>query len=441
MFPVRLFSCLLLMQAIGSPWLARRFWKRRHQPGAAWFGACVLLCGAWALAAALPVLIDHPTVQEGTRSLSWPLQLVVTLCFLRFASAHVQRVSWWRTVRVPALAAVALDLLLMATNPVHSLMWQQSEWIELGTHRVPALVPGAAFYALHLPVTYGLALGGAVLLFSHAFGLPTFHGRRIAVLGIGLLVPPAADLFLHARLGREVDLDPLAVFVTLSCVAWATFHSRHLEVMPAVRSLLFQQHLDGVVVLDAESRIIDTNPAATRLVGHEVTVGAAAATQLPFWDRVRDALEPGDGRSVEVRCDPFVLELRALLIRDDKAAAIGRLLVLRDVTEIARLTSELDAYARTVAHDLKNPLATVVGYLDLTLLREAQLDEASANSLGEAQAGCQRMAGIIDGLLRRRTNALPFLIEESSRPGDVIGTMADEAIRRRSTQPSGDRGA
>ncbi|MBI1814024.1 MAG: PAS domain-containing protein [Deltaproteobacteria bacterium] len=394
---------ILLAATGGSFWLAWYFWKNRGQPGAIWFGGCLLSCGLWTSLDALSFLLDVPPVQELARRAAWAVILSVTVCFFRFACIYAQRTRWWRVVRAPVVGALAGEIMLMATNAYHHLMWQPSEWTDMGFVRIPALVPGPAFYWLHLPLTYGLILGGVAVLFAHTIGSPTFYVRRTVLLSLGMMAPLIVNLFVVSRLTRGIDLTPLALLVTFAAVAWVTFHDRLLDVMPAVRSLLFQQHRDAVIVLDEALRVIDANPAARLLLGDEGAQGALAAALLPFWSQVREVVERGDGDSIEIAHDGHVIEIRSLRIRDETRATIGRLVALHDVTERARLIRELDAYARTVAHDLKNPLTAAAGYLELVGMMEPQLNEESARSLSRAEEACHQMARIIDDLLRRRS--------------------------------------
>src|SRR6185295_3099276 len=143
----------------------------------------------------------------------------------------------------------------------------------------------------------------------------------------------------------------------------------------------------------SDYHVIDANPAAQRFLGSQDMCGAPVATVLPFWPQVRAAVEAADGGSTEVTHASAVVDIRASLIHDDKRRIIGRLVVLHDVTERVRLLRELDAYARTVAHDLKNPLSAVVGYLDLLQLSDAQISGESLQRVSDAMEGCQHMAG------------------------------------------------
>ncbi len=95
--------------------------------------------------------------------------------------------------------------------------------------------------------------------------------------------------------------------------------------------------------------------------------------------------------------------------------------------EKKELLDELDAFAHTVAHDLKNPLATLNGRLDLLAMVLGTADEAALrNHLNQALKASVRLAGIIDELLilagvRRQAVAL--------QPLDMAA-IVDEALDR-----------
>ncbi len=77
--------------------------------------------------------------------------------------------------------------------------------------------------------------------------------------------------------------------------------------------------------------------------------------------------------------------------------------VIRSVAarlERQELVEELDAFCHTVAHDLKNPLATLTGWIELTLLLVGKADEATLrHHLTKAVDSGRQLNGIIEGLL------------------------------------------
>ncbi len=95
--------------------------------------------------------------------------------------------------------------------------------------------------------------------------------------------------------------------------------------------------------------------------------------------------------------------------------------------EKKELLDELDAFAHTVAHDLKNPLATLNGRIDLAGLMLGKVDETTMrHHLAEASTAARRLNEIIEELLIlagvRRQAIVPVAI-------DMAG-LASEAVDR-----------
>lgn len=72
----------------------------------------------------------------------------------------------------------------------------------------------------------------------------------------------------------------------------------------------------------------------------------------------------------------------------------------QEITYRDQLIAELDAYAHTVAHDLKSPLQMITGYTDLlALIPAVQADKEAVSLSEEIERYVRRMADTINGLL------------------------------------------
>ncbi|HXI65336.1 MAG TPA: ATP-binding protein [Gemmatimonadales bacterium] len=73
----------------------------------------------------------------------------------------------------------------------------------------------------------------------------------------------------------------------------------------------------------------------------------------------------------------------------------------RNAAELVAANTELDAFAYSVSHDLRAPLRSIDGFSQVLLEDySAQLDEAGRDSLQRVRAASQRMATLIDDLLK-----------------------------------------
>ena len=99
----------------------------------------------------------------------------------------------------------------------------------------------------------------------------------------------------------------------------------------------------------------------------------------------------------------------------------------RQLKELEARNEELDAFAHTVAHDIKSPLTTIVGYAD-ALLRDSQLmaGEERDEALRTLKQGAIRIVNIVDELLLltsvRRTEVTLEPLE--------MNYVVDQACRR-----------
>jgi DNA-binding response OmpR family regulator len=69
------------------------------------------------------------------------------------------------------------------------------------------------------------------------------------------------------------------------------------------------------------------------------------------------------------------------------------------VVDLQARNAELDAFAHTVAHDLKNPLASVVGFAELLAEQEAMPEQEQRACAQSIARSARKMDTIIEGLL------------------------------------------
>jgi signal transduction histidine kinase len=125
------------------------------------------------------------------------------------------------------------------------------------------------------------------------------------------------------------------------------------------------------------------------------------ATRLPDTMAVEKHDAPLPGGGIEVRY------LRSHNIPILSPSGEVRYILHRtvDVTEwereIDRVRRELDAFSHSVTHDLRGPLHSIDGFCELLLEENAgQLNAEGRDRLNMVRKGAQRMAQLIEGLLR-----------------------------------------
>lgn len=135
----------------------------------------------------------------------------------------------------------------------------------------------------------------------------------------------------------------------------------------------------GLVVIDADGRISDLNPAACEVTGlsaedavgrdhREVIHGPEGACPL-----AGDGAKPEGGpveteaRVRTLRGEVRVLKVTSVPLTGPSGEAGGGIEVFEDVTERRRGERERENFAAMFVHDMKNPLKTSEGFLDRLL--------------------------------------------------------------------------
>jgi len=168
---------------------------------------------------------------------------------------------------------------------------------------------------------------------------------------------------------------------------------------------------DGICVLDARGTIRRANRAFCALADIPVTEVAGRPWMTlvpPTWagalQQVIDA--PGPASNTELRAGDRLFGLSALHLEDAGMASV--VLVVSDQTDKRRLQEQLLQSEKMsaigqliagVAHDLNNPLASVVGFADYLVEASENTPEEMVEPLRAIQQEAERAANIVKNLL------------------------------------------
>ncbi len=172
-------------------------------------------------------------------------------------------------------------------------------------------------------------------------------------------------------------------------------------------ALLWEQVDTGALVVDAQRRIVDSNPAAARLLGPR-SGGLLGKTLLEatlsydFISLLNAAQETAQSQQQEIRrsSDASARTLRVSISPIADADEEGGFLVLLDdVTELRRLETVRRDFVANVSHELRTPLASIRAMAE-TLQDGAVHDDEVA----------ERFVNIIVGEVERLTRILEDLL-------------------------------
>jgi PAS domain S-box-containing protein len=427
-------------------------WRRRSTTTIVSLLAVLLGAVLWSVCYALELSAGDLVGREQWGDLKYIGVVLLPPAYLAFVLQCSGQTRWPRWLG-PALALEPLAvLLLLANQGTHDLIRYYPADATAATSQ--AAEAGPLFWP-HLLYNNALVWAATILLVVTLSRLSGLYRRQSAVLVAAILLPIVLNLLFNLRVGpfRQVDLTPFAFVLTTAVLVWGVYQFSLLDLRPVARSQIFRTISDPVLVLDPDGRVLDANPAAGRLVERPVAeaVGQPVDQLLPTWSAtVREAVvagvdqaspegsgEPQVGAPVsrEVARDGRIYDLAISALPDRQRQPGGHLVVARDVTErrqveerlcaalnhervaTDRLAAALDreraaaehlrtldelksGFLQAVSHDLRTPLASVLG-ISLTLQRgRGQLSPADADDLlGRLAANARKLDRILTGLL------------------------------------------
>ncbi|MBM3934247.1 MAG: PAS domain S-box protein [SAR202 cluster bacterium] len=180
---------------------------------------------------------------------------------------------------------------------------------------------------------------------------------------------------------------------------------------------LFHQSMDAIIVATPGGKVPAANPAAIELFGHTRHDLLVANVRDMFADhadreQVQRAVERrGSIRDYEARIarkDGKQRDclLSSALLRDQKGSLIGYQWIVRDITDRKQAEDRLrdsnrlvyvGELAAGVAHELNNPLASILGFSEL--LMDEDLPPNITDDLKRIHTDAQRAARIVQDLL------------------------------------------
>lgn len=354
-----------LIAAITSLVLGISAWMRRPAPGARAF---VLLClglAQWSFWNALEVAGTTLETKVFCSRMEYIGIVLIPIGWLIFALAYTGRERWLRPGFLLALSVIpALTVALVWTNDAHHLIWQSLALNTLGP--IPVFAPEYAWpFWVHVAYDYLLLALGFYLLFRSLLRAPQLYRGQIGALLIAGLAPIVGNVVFLAGLSPwPLDLAPYAFTITGLAVAWGFFRFRLLDVVPVARDMVVESMADGVIVLDTQNRIVDVNPAAARIIGsleadligqpaREVFAGLPElVARYHHVAELQETLRlPGAAAETADYYD-----LRISPLRNRRGQSLGRLLLLRDVSQQKRAEAEL----RKLSQAIEQSPSTVV---------------------------------------------------------------------------------
>ena len=268
--------------------------------------------------------------------------------FLVFALGFTRNESWLTPGRLILLSIQpGVSLLLQWTNDYHHLLYSALNTIPQNGFTMFEITRGP-WYFVNIVYSYAIIAMGVFLMSQAALRSGPLYRYQYRLILVASLLPWGGNVFneVFFTADNNVDIAPLTFGVSGIIFAFAVLRTHFMDLIPVARSHLIETMNDGILVMDAQNRIVDLNPAMERLLNAKATsyIGKNAFEVLePLMEKTDLFLNNLEARSeMTVPLDPSrFLDLRVTPLYDRNQILSGRLLVFRDITERKQVEKRL----------------------------------------------------------------------------------------------------
>ena len=389
-------------------------WRRRSVPGALPFAAGSLFAAMWVAGS----FMEYAAL-DVTEKIFWvKVQAACQLPAVTAIACFVLEYAWpgrWLTRRSVILLSIAplLFLLLILTNDLHHLVWR-------GFAYDGVIIPlrGPANWIF---VIYGLLLSFLeIIVFVWLFMRSPPHRWPVAIMVTGQIGARVVYMLEATRvIQSDLPLDVIVITYLFLSYAIALFAFRLFDPIALATRRVIEQLREGMLVLDPLGRVAGLNSVAQTFL--EIPAKRALKQPieelLPVYAAEREGpTEISLRKEQGTRC----YEMENLALNDWRGVEVGRLLLLRDVTEQKKFQAQIVEQQRALAtlqererlaRELHDSTGQILSYVNMQtqairkLLRNGRAAEAETQ-LGRLTAvTAEAHADIRESILSLKTGS------------------------------------
>lgn len=192
------------------------------------------------------------------------------------------------------------------------------------------------------------------LLLARAFHTgQRLYRRQILLLVVSTAVPLGSDFLYTLGLSPIPNFNLTTMFFGLSAavIGIGLFRLRLFDLLPIAQDVILENMADGVLVLDPQDRIVTINPAAKEIIqasAYNSMVGLSIQNAFEGESALLRHLQNLDVGRGEIELNeepPKYFDVNISLVKNRPGDVIGRVVILRDVTERVHLFEEVKRLA------------------------------------------------------------------------------------------------
>jgi two-component system cell cycle sensor histidine kinase/response regulator CckA len=324
--------------------------RKRYRPAAFHFGLMAIAMGLYTLFNILSLLSLELNQKIILDAMLFATSFVITIEFFHFAIQYtgyrlanlhnLQRYFYWFT---------AICLAILITEPWHNFVYGGAE-IASAQHYTILVFEYSAIHLVFALQIFTPSLVGIFLFVRFWQRSERIFRAQSASIILGMAIIGVGSLasYISGFRGYYYDYTPLVFAINNIIITWALFRFRFLDLIPVAREVVIERMQDGVIVVNNQGIIIDSNKAVMNILNchRQALIGKPASEVFPSWPQLEQQFTGHNNLHCDIELEQkhTILDFYMVALSQKKRSVDGRVIIIRDITKSRANEQELDAH-------------------------------------------------------------------------------------------------
>lgn len=380
-------SFFLALCTAGGFLISIYLYQYKNTPGTGFITLLQIFTSIWAAFYFLEYSATELSLKLFWSKLSYLGIPFTPIWFYLFSLKFNNRDKYINPKLIGALVTISvLIFIVAATNDYHHLNWQSAH---IDTVNNTTIYKYGPFFWITFTFFYTLLFLGIINIFKLVINTTKHFHLSLWFILLACLIPITGNFMYVFKINPIPGFDwtPASFLFSGAILAYINHKFSTFDIVPFARKKIFDFMEDGIIVIDDQKRIVDVNQSLLNLINRNSTdvLGKGLMEVFPNRKELIQKIEHTDAvlkeiLTTELTKDSRNLDMTVTPLRDKNGVINGRMFVFRDITqrvqyaeelkatneiltkEIAekeKLISDLDAFAHTVAHDLRDSVGAI----------------------------------------------------------------------------------
>lgn len=415
---------------------------------AKWFSLLILSIALWCIAYGLELSSSNLKDMLFWINFEYIGISALPTLWLCFILMFVGREKWLnRRNLILIFLFPAISMLMVWTNGWHHLHYKDVFMDQDGPFPLFGFEEGPWYY-IHTIYFYLLIILATVLLVLKFKNSDLIFKKQNGIVLFAVFIPWMVNCsyILGLRPFERIDLTPYAFMATVVLIAIGLLRFKLFDLVPIAKERVIEAMEDGVLVLDAEMKVIDINPKITEVL-HSTPRSLVGENFEQIFDSdqkliwlVKKGIKETITTEIASHGKHRILEVSISHLFDKRGGLSGHLLIFRDITvryqaelQLKAQSQELEELNQTknklfsiIAHDLRSPFASLIEIVNMAQRGEFTKDDFLA-VLPALSENLNQTSSLLENLLIWSKNQLQGE-KLNPKPFD-ISYIAEEVIQ------------